>query len=101
MRRIHHPDWRRLWRYCRCGAPWGCLDTVPPGSAVLAALDRLLNDVAHGHAADHGTAHGRAADRRAVDHRARPPNPGHFRQSAERGRRGSGQPPDQARGVER
>ncbi|MEO3748118.1 hypothetical protein [Plantactinospora sp. B5E13] len=62
MRRIHQPDWRRLWRYCRCGAPWGCLGTVPPDSAVLAALDQLL------------------ADART---RTRPPNPGRFRQPAD------------------
>ncbi|MEE6309662.1 hypothetical protein V1634_22780 [Plantactinospora veratri] len=28
--RIHRRDWRRLWRYCRCGHPWGCLGTLPP-----------------------------------------------------------------------
>ncbi|MBE1486815.1 hypothetical protein H4W31_002453 [Plantactinospora soyae] len=22
----HRRDWRRLWRYCRCGLRWGCPD---------------------------------------------------------------------------
>ncbi|MGI5215684.1 hypothetical protein [Plantactinospora sp. CA-290183] len=29
----HRRDWRRLWRYCRCGHRWRCPDSrVPPTS---------------------------------------------------------------------
>ncbi|MFC6023077.1 hypothetical protein ACFP2T_43865 [Plantactinospora solaniradicis] len=34
MKRIHRTlphhrrDWRRLWRYCRCGYRWRCPDSV-------------------------------------------------------------------------
>jgi hypothetical protein len=26
----HRRDWRRLWRYCRCGLRWPCLDRNSP-----------------------------------------------------------------------
>ncbi|GAB3986915.1 hypothetical protein GCM10027615_80280 [Plantactinospora veratri] len=26
----HRRDWRRLWRYCRCGFRWRCPDSVEP-----------------------------------------------------------------------
>ncbi|MDG4784828.1 hypothetical protein O7626_02580 [Micromonospora sp. WMMD1102] len=26
----HRRDWRRLWRYCRCGFRWRCPDSVDP-----------------------------------------------------------------------
>jgi hypothetical protein len=26
----HNRDWRRFWRYCRCGLRWRCPDSYPP-----------------------------------------------------------------------
>jgi len=28
LRPYHRRDWRRLWRYCRCGWPWRCPDSA-------------------------------------------------------------------------
>ena len=33
QRTTHRRDWRRLWRYCRCGYRWRC-----PGSLTLVPL---------------------------------------------------------------
>lgn len=30
----HRPEWRRLWRYCRCGLRWPCPDRHYPGPVV-------------------------------------------------------------------
>nr|MDT0659911.1 hypothetical protein [Micromonospora sp. DSM 115978] len=29
MAPAHHRDWRKLWRYCRCGLRWRCPDSLP------------------------------------------------------------------------
>ncbi|MBE1488798.1 hypothetical protein [Plantactinospora soyae] len=36
----HRRDWRRLWRYCRCGYRWRCLDGQPPPSRVRGTNQR-------------------------------------------------------------
>ncbi|MEO3928070.1 hypothetical protein ABGB07_30015 [Micromonosporaceae bacterium B7E4] len=46
----HRRDWRRLWRYCRCGWRWRCpdsLDLVPmPYAPTVPPLDRASYRVA-------------------------------------------------------
>ncbi|MFD0974523.1 hypothetical protein [Plantactinospora endophytica] len=40
----HRRDWRRLWRYCRCGYRWRCPDSVElvprPYEPTVPPLDR-------------------------------------------------------------
>ncbi|MEQ4300212.1 hypothetical protein ABNF97_02260 [Plantactinospora sp. B6F1] len=44
----HRRDWRRLWRYCRCGWRWRCPDSIelvptpyqPPPSVELTEAER-------------------------------------------------------------
>ncbi|MGI5213776.1 hypothetical protein [Plantactinospora sp. CA-290183] len=48
----HGPDWRRLWRYCRCGEPWGCRDQRRPATPALppvATVRGRARPVNHGH----------------------------------------------------
>ncbi|MFY1692036.1 hypothetical protein [Plantactinospora sp. WMMB782] len=44
IRARHRRDWRRLWRYCRCGYRWRCPDSpelVPmPYAPTVPPLDR-------------------------------------------------------------
>ncbi|GAA3771717.1 hypothetical protein GCM10022225_68730 [Plantactinospora mayteni] len=47
IRPYHRRDWRRLWRYCRCGFRWRCPDSVelvpmpyqPPPTPPLSRAD--------------------------------------------------------------
>ncbi|MGI5213986.1 hypothetical protein [Plantactinospora sp. CA-290183] len=37
---LHHRDWRRFWRYCRCGLRWRCPDRIGPGAPALGVPPR-------------------------------------------------------------
>lgn len=35
---LHRRDWRRFWRYCRCGLRWACPDRFTPEPPPLGVL---------------------------------------------------------------
>jgi hypothetical protein len=76
----HRRDWRRLWRYCRCGWRWRCPDSVelvpmPYPPPPPPARDRMRNrrPLWETRAGSHpGLSNARAGSlTRAADHRAR------------------------------